>query len=96
MGLEGQYAARNTALLCLAAQQCQHSLVAPVHSVKVANGDSTRGCHAWMIETAKDLHEFVIFLIAGSTHAPSACSLCVTETGYIVTQQRAPKQGRCW
>jgi hypothetical protein len=51
-------------LLRLAFEQGQHGLVATVHAVKVANSDRTGRGYARMLETAENLHDFVIFLIA--------------------------------
>jgi hypothetical protein len=43
MGLEGQHAAWHPALLRFAAQQRQHGLVAPVHTVEIADGQRAGG-----------------------------------------------------
>jgi tellurite resistance protein len=56
MGLEGQHTARHSALLRFAPQQREHGLVPAVHTIKVADGQCTRGCNARMVEAAKNLH----------------------------------------
>jgi hypothetical protein len=60
-----------------------------VHAVEVAYRQSAGRGHARVFETAKNLHEFDIFLIAGCARKISVHCLLVMETGYIVTQQRA-------
>jgi hypothetical protein len=39
--------------------------MATVNAIKIADGQGTCRSHAGMMEAAKNLHEIVIFLIAG-------------------------------
>jgi hypothetical protein len=43
-----------------------------MHAVEIADRHGARRRHSGMLETAKDLHEFVIFLIAGYARWVSA------------------------
>jgi hypothetical protein len=86
MRLEGQYATRNAALLGFPAQQRQHGLVAPVDAVEVTDRYRAGAGNFGVVETAKNLHGFVIFLIAGCAHRTRARRQFVMETLYIVTQ----------
>ena len=78
MRLKGEHATGHATLLGLAAQERQHGLVATVHAIKIADRHRAGGCHAGMLETAKDLHGVVIFLIAGCVHHQGAPSQVVT------------------
>jgi hypothetical protein len=40
----------------LAVQQGQHGLVAPVHTVEIANGQGAGAGDAWVVKAAKNLH----------------------------------------
>ena len=59
--LKGQHATGHAALLRLAAQQGQHGLVAPVHAVKVADGEGAGRGQPWVVEAAKNLHGILSF-----------------------------------
>jgi hypothetical protein len=65
VGFKRQHAALDAPLLGFAVEQRQHRLMTPVHAVKVADRQRAGRCNAGVVETAKDLHEVVIFLIAG-------------------------------
>jgi hypothetical protein len=88
MRLKGQHATGHTTLRRLAAQEREHGLVAAVHAVKVANRQGAGAGHTGVLETAKNFHEFDIFLIAGGAGTSSCASQVVIETLYIVTERR--------
>jgi hypothetical protein len=60
MGLKRQHAAGHPAVLSFTVEQRQHGLMAPVHTVKVANRQRAGvGCEPRMVVAAKDLMKFV-------------------------------------
>ena len=85
VGLERQHAAFHAPVCSLAVQQGQHGLVAPVHTIEIADGQRTGIGNARVVESAKDLHRFVIFLIAACASPSSAGRQFVMKTEYIVT-----------
>ncbi len=64
MRLEGHDAARYAAMLRLIFKQGQHGLVAPVHTVEVANRQGAFGCEPRLAVSAKDFHAPIIVFIA--------------------------------
>jgi len=83
--LERQHAAFHPPVRGLAVEQGQHGLVAPVHAIEIADGQRTGIGNARVVEAAKDLHRFVIFLIAPCAGPSSAGRQFVMKTEYIVT-----------
>ena len=58
--LEGQYATRQAAMLCLIAQQRQHRLMPSVHAVEIADRQRAGWCDTGMVEPAKNKHGSII------------------------------------
>jgi hypothetical protein len=56
VGFKGHDAAGHAAVCRFAAQEGQHSLVATVHTIEVADGEGAGGGQLWVVKTAKNLH----------------------------------------
>jgi hypothetical protein len=54
--LESHDATGHTPVACLVVQQCQHGLMTPMHTVKVANGQGACLGQLRVLKTSEDAH----------------------------------------
>ena len=85
VGLEREDATLHPPVGGFVVQQRQHGLVPPVHAVEITDGQRAGAGDARVVESAKDLHRLVIFLIAACASGSSARRQFVMEKEYIVT-----------